>query len=1127
MRKRILSALLMLSLMLSFLPTSVSAENLDSSGEPTLTGLTLQNDNGEKVQLLNNSEEVTVSLGSSYTFEATFSNVEQISEVYITSTKSGVKKYLDTTYDTDAKCFISTGLFDEDKNYIPGKIGVEYTKKISDINVGDNVDWEMLQTTLKDYCQVEVVSSSGEVAEATVDISRLLNSEASVLLDVAVDMFDASTGGDLDTWLGTYKDATQYALDGGDYFLYMDYSDPASYAMIVHDVTGNKYFKLILDDVEQTFGLSGLADKVSQVNVVSGLLTDYFSIKKSTNNLREEIASNYALSTSEKQQLTNEVDAYENDRKAFTILMTALPLFVAATGGAMAGPALVFNSLLSVINAASNTFWDYRIGMILGGEADDINFVSSAHGIPLTYEFLRENRNTITTSGTYYLTGAWYEDGWSSTLKIGDSDSNVPVHVTLCLHGYSKSVTLSSDGSTLTICDCTYEEHEDGTTTGGRVSVFGAGSNQTVILENGAASELQLWAENTGSVIVNGGIVDYINLNYQDGNGTVVINDGTVTTGILAYGHGSEIIINDGTVLAPVSSGQFARSHVYTDCGTITINGGQVNAEIVGGTGTININGGIVGRTLENEESEIDIKSGIIKSIDNIGGTVFINGGTIGGIENEDAGIVYIFEGSIGGESIDCIVNRGGAVNIYGGILHGEWGIYDVGISNTTLFMNSNTDIEIDCTQRAYYSTEDTQKMPSICASDGYGGSIIYYSAKNDSGTALTIEKVREIDFSEPYVRLTGSNVSDEPDPECDHEYTSVVTAPTCTNQGYTTYTCKKCGDTYISDYTNALGHHYGEWVITVVATATSTGERKRECSVCGDKVVETIPPTGGSTSGSSGGSHGSSSSGSATYRVSTPTNVNGGSVSVSPQNASKGAKVTITIQPSENYELDTLIVTDKNGNRIELTNEGGGKYSFRMPNSKVDVEATFSKSDEIQSTITNFTDVPIDAYYYDAVAWAMESGVTNGTNAEGTLFSPDVTVTRAQAMTFLWRAHGSPKATGTNPFTDVSTSDYYYDAVLWAVANGVTNGTSATTFSPNTAVTRAQAVTFQWRAAGSSVVSGSSFGDVATDAYYVNAVTWAVANGITNGTGSNIFSPDMAVSRAQAVTFLWRELAE
>lgn len=179
----------------------------------------------------------------------------------------------------------------------------------------------------------------------------------------------------------------------------------------------------------------------------------------------------------------------------------------------------------------------------------------------------------------------------------------------------------------------------------------------------------------------------------------------------------------------------------------------------------------------------------------------------------------------------------------------------------------------------------------------------------------------------------------------------------------------------------------------------------------------------------------------------------------------------------------------------------------------------------EVPEEQTNpFSDVNPDSYYYDAVLWAVENGVTNGTGAN--TFSPDIAVSRAQMVTFLWRANGSPEATGANPFTDVDEDDYYYDAVLWAVGNGVTIGTSAETFSPDAVVTRAQAVTFQWRVAGSPVVSGSSFDDVAADAYYVNAVTWAVANGITNGTGGNNFSPDASVSRAQAVTFLYRERA-
>ena len=268
------------------------------------------------------------------------------------------------------------------------------------------------------------------------------------------------------------------------------------------------------------------------------------------------------------------------------------------------------------------------------------------------------------------------------------------------------------------------------------------------------------------------------------------------------------------------------------------------------------------------------------------------------------------------------------------------------------------------------------------------------------------------------------------------------------------------------------------------------------------------------------GSGSGTTSSFSGDYLV-TVDRTTGGKVTVNPSRADKGDTVTITVKPDTGYELDKLIVTDKNGDTMKLTNKGNGKFTFTMPGSKVEITATFVEITEEQ--VNPFSDVTTNDYYYDAVLWAVENGVTNGSSA--TTFSPNVAVSRAQMVTFLWRAHGSPKATGTNPFTDVSTSDYYYDAVLWAAANGVTTGTSATTFSPDMDVTRAQAVTFQWRAAGSDTVSGSSFGDVATDAWYVNAVTWAVANGITNGTGGNAFSPDVVVSRAQAVTFLYREL--
>ena len=259
-------------------------------------------------------------------------------------------------------------------------------------------------------------------------------------------------------------------------------------------------------------------------------------------------------------------------------------------------------------------------------------------------------------------------------------------------------------------------------------------------------------------------------------------------------------------------------------------------------------------------------------------------------------------------------------------------------------------------------------------------------------------------------------------------------------------------------------------------------------------------------------------------YSVSVPasSSIRGGSITVSPRKADKGDTVTITVKPDDGYELDELTVADSRGREVELTGRSGGRYTFTMPASNVKIQVSFR---EIAAPAVNpFTDVSTGAYYYDAVLWAVESGVTNGTTA--TTFSPNVTVTRAQMVTFLWRAHGSPRATGSNPFTDVNAGAYYYDAVLWAVANGITNGTTATTFSPNAPVTRAQAVTFQWRAAGAPAVSGGSFADVAADAYYAGAVSWAVAGGITNGTTATTFSPNTPVSRAQAVTFLYRELA-
>lgn len=262
----------------------------------------------------------------------------------------------------------------------------------------------------------------------------------------------------------------------------------------------------------------------------------------------------------------------------------------------------------------------------------------------------------------------------------------------------------------------------------------------------------------------------------------------------------------------------------------------------------------------------------------------------------------------------------------------------------------------------------------------------------------------------------------------------------------------------------------------------------------------------------------GSSSSGTtSSYPVSVP-RFDNGSVSVTPGSASKGTTVTLTVKPDEGYALDKLTVTDKDGNRLSLSDKGDGKYTFTMPGSKVSVDASFSKI----AAAVSFRDVNQSDYYYDAVQWAVEKGITEGTSA--TTFSPGASCTRAQMVTFLWRAAGSPAPKSTvNPFKDVSSSDYYYNAVLWAIENGITTGVSADRFAPGATVSRAQTVTFLYRANGSPAASGASFSDVAADEYYANAVAWAVRSGITTGTGNGKFSPSADCTRGQIVTFLYR----
>ena len=336
----------------------------------------------------------------------------------------------------------------------------------------------------------------------------------------------------------------------------------------------------------------------------------------------------------------------------------------------------------------------------------------------------------------------------------------------------------------------------------------------------------------------------------------------------------------------------------------------------------------------------------------------------------------------------------------------------------------------------------------------------------------------------------------------------------TCTEDGNNEYyTCSRCGGvfkdeagtqatTVVAETLKKLGHDWSnkDGICAVCHTKCDRVHKPgTTCSVCHKYTSYPYVP------------------GAPTYPATAPAAPNG-TVAVSPANASKGANVTVTVKPKEGYVLETLTVTDKNGDELKLTDKGNGKYTFTMPGSKVEVKATFM---EDNSVFNFFYDVPNDAFFYEAVKWAVKSGVTNGLS--DTMFGPYESCTRAQIVTFLWRAAGSPEPKTASSFADVPASAYYAKAVAWAVENGITNGMTETTFAPNATCTRGQSVTFLYRALKGTASGSANFTDVKSDTFYADAINWAVANNVTNGTSNTTFSPNADCTRAEIVTFLYR----
>ena len=796
----------------------------------------------------------------------------------------------------------------------------------------------------------------------------------------------------------------------------------------------------------------------------------------------------------------------------------------------------------------------------------DANCTDSNHVIPNGTNWTSvDSLDKITTSGNYYLTeNVTLSDTW--TLEN---------NVVLCLNGHSIKADGDFDainvhqGSTFTLCDCTGKgkvTHVEGKTgcgvnvngtfdlyggtisgntasNGGGVAVYNGG---TFTMSGGTISD-NMASFYGGGVFVNGGT-------FTMNGGEISGNTATEGGGVLVVGKESKFTMSSGKISGNTATDGIGYGGVYVADGTFEMDGGS----ITGNTATYD-GGGVCadgGTSFKMEDGSISSNTA-----KNGGGVGVLNGGkfemkngTISGNTAKGAderggygGGVYVPRGVIFTMSNGSITNNtaqnGGGV----GVLNG--GTFTVsGAAQVTGNKNSsNADNNV-------YLAYDTDSKKS--ATITIGGALtadasIGVTTANEptaeanipiaTGSNLTAEDAKKFKSDQVGFKVQLGDEKKLALVEHKHIWAyhrkgATITA-TCTDEG----NCE-------------FNNDGGSVTIKPPASTTYDGEEKPATVEKSDKwqsvPVENIPITYQKyTNSGYTDMHGvpteigrykasitvkgvtasvegvtasveyaiNDSSSSPSYPVTTPGKTENGTVTVSPRSAEKGDTVTITVTPDKGYTLETLTVTDKNGKEVKLTDKGNGKYTFTMPAGKVEINAAFVKEVEVSP----FSDVATTAYYYEAVKWAQEKGITGGIG--NGLFGPNQPCTRAQIVTFLWRAAGSPVVNYAMNMTDVPMDAYYAEAVRWALSEGITTGTGDGKFSPDTTCTRAQSVTFLFRAIGKLVDSKAEFNDVLTDSYYANAVAWAVENGVTNGIGDGLFGPNNSCTRAQIVTFLYR----
>ena len=658
------------------------------------------------------------------------------------------------------------------------------------------------------------------------------------------------------------------------------------------------------------------------------------------------------------------------------------------------------------------------------------------------------------------------------------------------------NLTLDLNGHVLNLTD----------TSGGdsRITVEGGGS--LTIIDSNPSAEHKFTPNADGLWVL-------------DENGTKSVSGGVITGGSEGNGGGvyvsggSSFTMNGGSISdSGVSSNREEDNTIY-NLGTFIANGGTVTNS---GSGKFNYalyNWSIVqteqgkpgtkfsGAAVNSDNALFNggIFNGPVFNYDRISGGTFCdtvtnhNGGVIAGGAFE-SGSAVINDGQIANGTFNGSVTNNGAITggIFYGTVSGAGTIENSAVYTVSFDTDGGSAVAAQTILRGQKAAE-----PTACEKAGYNFADWYLGeSRFDFDTAITENITLTAKWTANQYAITydlnGGTAEGNPDTYTVETDTFTLKNPT--RPGYTFTGWSGTGLT-------------GENNMTVTIEKGSTGERS---------YTAHWRYNGGSSGGSS------------SYPITVPGKTENGTVTVSPRSAEKGDPVTITVKPDSGYQLDDLAVTDKNGKELKLTDKGNGKYTFTMPSGKVKINATFTKEAEPSP----FSDVSTSAYYYEAVKWAQEKGITGGIG--NGLFGPNRPCTRAQIVTFLWRAAGSPVVNYAMDMTDVAEGTYYAEAVRWALSEGITTGTGDTAFGPDAACTRAQAVAFLFRYAAANGMDAvtladliSGFADAASvPGYAVSAMNWALSQGIMKGSGTQLLSGNTC-TRAQIVTFLWRLYTE